>query len=253
MVRRVVREGDPAPNVGRHCYPLWSVAFEGPQAGRLWLPGVRTFVYTVSGSRYQHPPHIFRRQRCSELLGRLGFEQFSFFWGRRCEPYWRAIAEDHAELLSTHEAPLLILEDDIEYGDWQSNVMLPVGAQVLQLGGGRGGDRRGIYAARWAGLKPIDCYRYAYLPINTEWMRVFGMWFCHAILWLDTAVMREAAALLRTRGEMVDSTYACEQWRWQWYCRYVPMLWQNDGHHFRDTRYYQPRRGRVRGLGPRSR
>ena len=240
MTRRVVRAGDPRGNVARNCFPLWSIGAERPESGKLWLPGVKTIVYTISGSRYRDDPHVFRRARCQEFLERAGFTDWRFFYGTRCEPYWRGIAEDHARFLSELFPPLLVLEDDIECRDWRANIDVPAECEVAELGGGRGGDRRGIYAARAAGLRPIECYRYAYLPVDTQWMRVFGMWFCHAILWLDLGVMREAADLLRLRGEMVDGVYACEQWRWNWYCRRVPMWWQNDGHHFRDTYEYQP-------------
>ena len=252
---RITRPGEPAANVGQHCYPLWSLVAQGPEAGRLWLPGVRTYVYTVRGSRYRGDPHVFRRGRMMEMLERLGWRDWQWTWGTRCEPYWRGIACDHARLLRENEPPLLILEDDCEIREWRANIEAPAEAEVLQLGGGRGGDRRGIYAARLAGLDPIDCYRYAYLPVDTQWMRVFGMWFCHAVLWLDLGVMREAADLLARLGEMVDGVYAISQWRWNWYCRRVPIWWQNDGHHYRDTYEYQPRalrgrRARLISAGP---
>ena len=247
MTRRVTRPGDPAGNCGQHCYPLWSITAVGPEAGRLWIPGVTTYVYTVAGSRYRDDPHVWRRARCEEFLTRAGFRNWQFFYGTRSAPYWRGIALDHADLLRSHDPPLLILEDDIEVRDWAANLAIPGECEVAQLGGGRGGDRRGIYAARAFGLRPLECYRYAYLPVDTEWIRVFGMWFCHAILWLDFGAMREAADLLTRLGEMVDGVYAISQWRWNWYCRRIPIWFQNDGHHYRDTYEYRPRgeRGAV--------
>ena len=232
------RDGQPPARIARHCYPLWSIAPAAPAAGAIFLPAVKTLVYTVAGKGRGGSPGDWRRERIAQILTRCGFSDWSFFWGRPAERYWTAIPRDHAGILLGNRPPLLVLEDDAELRDWRPNIVAPMGCGVAYLGGGRSGDGRGLTAAAAAGIRFERAYRYGYQAIDSDWMRIFGMWFSHAILWLDRDVMLDAAALFISRDEAIDTTLAREQWRWNVCCRRVPIFWQNDGHHWRDTWSY---------------
>jgi hypothetical protein len=69
-------------------------------------------------------------------------------------------------------------------------------------------------------------------------MRIFGMLYTHACLWLDKAVMLDAADRIERSSALVDNVLACEQWRWRVLCLKVPMFWQNDGHHKHKEKTY---------------
>jgi hypothetical protein len=204
------------------------------------LPDVKTFIYSGQQTGRRAAVTEWRRTRCRQVMAALGFTDWSFFEGRQSRPYWTGLPRDHALLLRRHDPPLLILEDDIEVVDFRANVRPPGGCQVAYLGGFRSGDSRGVRNAKRAGLCPLLAHRYGYLPIDSEWMRIFGMWGSHAILWLDRAAMDEAACLLESSVCPIDTTLACEQWRWQVHCGLVPWFFQNDGHHVWDTEDYRP-------------
>jgi len=212
-----------------------------PDAGSgIYLPNVKTFVYTTPQSKPRGIAHEARRRRCLEIMTVYGFTDWRFFYGTSSSPYWVGIPKDHARLLRENEPPLLILEDDIEPRAFCANVTPPAGAEVVYLGGGRGGDMGGINAARHAGLPLKRTYGYGYELIDADWMRVYGMLYSHAILWLDKRVMLEAAQLLDSQRRPIDGTIASAQWRWQTACRIVPMFWQRDGHHRGETFDYAP-------------
>jgi hypothetical protein len=204
---------------------------EVPDGRSLWLPATKTVVYTTKNQ-------VARHDRVKAILTAAKFSDWSWCYGTNTQPYWRQIAADHAELLSAHKPPLLILEDDIEPEHYRSNIMPPDGCQVAYLGGFRSGVHRGVVAARDAGLQVRTAFGYAWSPVNSDWMRVFGMWGSHAILWLDAAAMADAARRLAEATEPIDTTLGLNQWRWQCYCVYRHLWWQNDGHHIRDTRRY---------------
>jgi hypothetical protein len=109
------------------------------------------------------------------------------------------------------------------------------------LGGGRDGDRRGYWNARLNGLTPTKFKGYAYDDVDDHWMRVYGMWYTHALLHLDRRTMDQLAAAWLSEQTMIDATTARNQWRWNVFCRKIPMLWQNDGHHRKATWSYAPR------------
>ncbi len=209
------------------------------------LPSVKTFVYTT-------PWQTGRHERVKRLLDGYGFTAWKFFFGTqpdttgyrdgwgRGKDYWAFIPKDHAKLLREHEPPLLIFEDDISPRDFRPTVTLPAGAEVAMLGGGRGGDWRGVNAAAQSGGSWYRAYRYAYQPVNADWMRVAGMWFTHAILHVDRRIMLEMADWWERVNRPIDTTLAREAWRWNLVCRRVPMFWQDDGKHRRDTYDYAP-------------
>jgi hypothetical protein len=231
---QVLLPGDPPGSIVRHCFPLWRVQRSRPVAGCVFLPAVRTVVYTLPG-------HVWRHERVRQILGACGFGDWEFFFGTKTRNYWETIGRDHAAIVRRYQAPLLVLEDDVELRAWRGNVRPAAGAEVCYLGGFRSGDRRGIVNARLRGLRPEESFRYGWLPVDDCWMRVFGMWGSHAILWLDRGAQLEAADLWCRELRMVDEMLAVNQWRWQVHCLYEPMFWQNDGHHFRDTFDYRPR------------
>ena len=263
----------PGAWITRHCFPLWALPRSADTGRGLYLPGVKTFVYTAAASGRQWAPYAWRRQRVRQIMAALGFSDWQFFFGKRAdahwhgrEPYWWQIPLDHAELLRREEPPLLILEDDIELevkndfrAEWKSNLELPAGCDFAYLGGFRSGDRRGIRNARLVGLRPLEAWRYGYLPIDGDWMRVFGMWGSHAILHVDKGVMLDLAEQLVKKHRPIDTTLAVLQWRWRVCCLRRPFFWQNDGHHRHDTVEYdfesrwEPGRRRRAGGGKGSR
>jgi len=188
-----------------------------------------------------------------------GFSDWQFFYGTnnsdqldkwgRGKDYWLYIPQDHAKLLRDNEPPLLILEDDIQPRDYKPYVAVPIGAEMVYLGGGKGGDSRGTKAA-FRNLEDEEIYRnhqHSFQIIDDEWMRIFGMWFSHAILHINKMVMLEVADALGARRP-IDTTLAMQQWRWNVVCRRVPMWWQDDGKHRYDTFDYNPNPERAEAV-----
>ena len=234
----VVLRDDPPSYITRYCKPLWSIPRPVDSGAGLFLPGVKTLIYTSYAKRRGWAAGRWRRRRCEQIMGRLAFRDWRFFCGADCDPYWVEIPRDHARLLRANVAPLLILEDDVELCDWRANVLVPEGTELAYLGGFRSGDSRGIRNARLVGLEPLLAWRYGYLPINDDWMRIFGMWGSHAILYLSTDAMRDVADQLARKRRAIDTTLAVLQWRWRCHCLRRPIFWQNDGHHLHDTYEY---------------
>lgn len=219
--------------ISERFFSLWSYVPELREAGAIWVPELPTLVYTA-------PKNAARRRRVQQVLGKFGFTRWEFVTGRDGGPYWVAVAKDHAEILRRCQPPLLVLEDDIEPREFRPNVFPPGGSQVVYLGGGRGGIEHGRSCKHDGGQGFVRSHNYGYQPIDEEWFRVCGMWFSHAILWLEKGVMLEAAAALDATAKAVDTVYAENQHRWRVVCRRVPMFWQNDGHHHYDTYEYRP-------------
>ena len=224
----------------RRRYPLWQYRDPGPERGKIYLPGVKTFVYTTERTISRTGVADKRQARVTEILTALKFRDWQWFVGKRTPNYYSEIWKGHIQILQSHELPVLILEDDIEPRGWQANITVPAGCQAAQLGGGRGGRREGVEAGIAAGLPFRRQHRYGYIPIDDEWMRITGMWFTHAILWLDREVAADMCRRWQESRDMIDNVTAFNQWRYFWACRRVPMFWQNDGHHFRDTYRYAP-------------
>ncbi len=210
------------------------ITFQPNAAVGLYLPQVKTIIYTT---RWQ----IDRQWRVAEILTSLGFADWRFEYGEKTRPYWKGIAKGHARLLTENEPPLLILEDDIEVRTFVANLSVPDRCQIAYLGGGRSGDKLGrIKTAReFPESKPQ--YGYRYWDESADWFRFGGMWFSHAILYLDKKAMDELAVEWLIRDNAIDTTLARSQWRWRCHCRKIPLFWQNDGHHFRDTYDYEPK------------
>ena len=243
------RRDNPMRRLWSRCSPLWAYTDPGPDGSGLYLPAVRTVVYTVQDSGHRWRQNEWRRVRVSQIMERLGFTDWQFYWGARSVPYWRAIPFGHAELLRKFDPPLLILEDDIEPRRFVANVKIDERCELAYLGGFRSGDSRGLAAASAAGLSFKRAFRYGYQDVDADWMRVFGMWGTHAILHLNRRVMLELADLWEQSGLAVDTVTAWNQWRWQVHCRRVPMFWQNDGHHLRNTFSYTKETGPMVGPG----
>jgi hypothetical protein len=239
------RETDSPAWFERRQSKLYLYRDPGPRPGHLYLPGVKTVVYTVDGRCRRGGLHVQRQRRVAQYLTKFGFASWSFFFGRKADPSWKssegyaaAIVRDWAKLLRENDPPFLILEDDAEPVDFAANLLVAPDCQIAMLGGGRGGDRRGTDNAVADGLRPIMRYRYSYLPFDEHWFRVFGMWYTHAYLFLCKRAVIDLALCCESAGGAIDTITAREQWRWQVHCRRKPMFWQNDGHHFRDTFSY---------------
>jgi hypothetical protein len=208
------------------------------------LPSVKTFVYTVPWNRH-------RQERVRPMLDRFGFTDWQFFTGRKTQVQWRDYSLDTIDFLRNYDPPLLIMEDDISPRDWQATIRVPPGAQLAMLGGICEGISRAVrhacenfpnvkHSGHTQGPRGYR-YGYAYSEVNGEWMRVYGMLAAHAQLWLDKKCMLEAADKLSEMRYPIDTTFACEQWRWQVICRKVPIFWQDDGHHYFQTFSYEPK------------
>jgi hypothetical protein len=211
-------------------------AADVPAGETIDLPGVTTVVYTTA-------KNVALQQRVGQMLESRGFTDWRFCYGA---PYAgtgdfrAAVARDYAAILRKHAAPLLLLEDDVALRAWTPRLRLPPGAQGAMLGGGRRGSAYAVNRAAKLFPQLRRAHGYGYLPIDGEWMRVFGMFWTHAYLWLDPAAMLEAAEALVAYDRAADQTLAREQWRWQVACRIVPVFWQDDGRHYWDTFDYAP-------------
>ncbi len=220
---------------------LWEYVDPGPEAGAIYLPGVRTYVYTTEREASRAGVTDHRQRRVQEILTAFRFRDWQFYYGKVTPQYYSEIWKGHIEILRREEPPVLILEDDIEPRAFSANIHIPGRTQVACLGGGRSGRSEGIDAGRAAGIPFRRSYRYGWLPIDNEWMRTVGMWFTHAILWLDRQAMDKTCDLWESEQDMIDNVTAKNAWRFRWITRRIPMFWQNDGHHFRDTFSYEPR------------
>jgi hypothetical protein len=182
----------------------------------IFLPGVYTIVYTAD-----RPHCTARHPRVTKILNSLKFTNWRFFHGRACTPYWDLIRPEYASLLRENEPPLLILEDDIEVYDFHADIDPPAESEVVYLGGGTMGLADGIRSA-----------------IDDRWLRISGMLYAHAILWLDRRAMREAADAIATRPQPHDITLAENQARWLTVCARRPLFFQDDGRHAKETQDY---------------
>ena len=234
------RPGDTPGWILRRRVRLWEYVDPGPQPGCLYLPGVRTYVYTTERSTSRQGITDHRQARVRQILTAFGFRDWQWYFGRVTPNYYSEIWKGHCEILRREDPPVLILEDDVEPRAFVANVQIPAGAQVACLGGGRIGRTEGIAAGRAAGIPFLRHGMYGYIPIDRDWMRTTGMWFTHALLWLDKAAMLQMCDLWEAAEDMIDNVTAKESWRFFWVTRRVPMFWQNDGHHYRDTYAYDP-------------
>jgi len=234
----LLKKADPPAYIVRALYPLHLYEQVEPDGRSLFLPGVPTVVYTTSAPVGRGPSREWRRKRIRTALNTFGFREWQFFSGASCDPYWKQIPLDWAAILREREPPLLILEDDAEPRAFRANLELPACAEIAYLGGFRGGESRGTKNAIAAGLAVRRKFSYSYSEIDSCWFRVFGMWGSHAVLWLSRAAMIEFAELLETLGRPVDSVFAQEQYRRVFACVKMPLFFQNDGHHIRDTWQY---------------
>lgn len=202
-------------------------------AGRLYLPAIHTIVYTTRWA-------IARQRRIIQILEAFRFSNWSFFFAEKTTPYWRDIPSHHAAFLRENDPPLLILEDDAEVLQFEASLDIPPGTEIAYLGGGRSGDKIGRIETKRAWPQSRPAFGYRYWDESEAWMRIGGMWFSHAILYLEHAVMLDVAARLSASDHAIDTTLARHQWRWNVQCRKIPSFWQNDGHHYRDTLHYEP-------------
>jgi hypothetical protein len=203
------------------------------------LRQVPTIVYTVDIEECP-VPHSLRRQRVTEALSGLGVASVTFFWGRRCSPYWHNVGPDHAALLRNHPPPLLILEDDVLPHVLQPWIAYPEPADLLYLGGGIYGWPAGARRARAAGIRCAFGRYWGWQHIDRDYLRVFGMLYTHAILYLSRTAQLEVAEVIDQTDVTLDAALALEQYRWHCLCKRTPMWYQDDGHHSGITRNFAP-------------
>lgn len=206
------------------------------------LTEVPTVVYTADkeNCRARHP-------RVTEMLERLGFADWRFHWGPVGEPYWQAIRPDYCRLLRENKPPFLILEDDIALREFHAWISPPAGAQLVYLGGGgcwRGGGlirdaRQHLPDHKITRVNEIGIEE---LPDCPGWVRPFGMFGTHAILYTDAAAMLEVADVIEAGSGPVDVEIGRNQWRWLCVLPRVPMFWQDDGHNGGGTFDYMTKR-----------
>ena len=68
------------------------------------------------------------------------------------------------------------------------------------------------------------------IPEFPDWFRCYGMFGTHACLWLDPAMMREAADAIEADPVQTDVVFGKNQWRWRCVVPRVPLFYQADGH-----------------------
>ena len=204
----------------------------------LILSQLPTLVYTIAANSARH-------QRVTRLLTGLGFTNWRFEMGTPKAPgehYWQPIRADYIAMLRGHEPPLLILEDDIAPRQFVDAIDIPAGSDAVYLGGGVNGELKGAARARRnSGCLSAVATTSASSISGRDWIRIAGMYYSHAILWLTKPAMLRAAHSIETYANcQVDVVFALEQWRWTTLCRKTPMFWQDDGHHREETYDYFP-------------
>jgi len=211
--------------------PLGKLADDDGKPGqRLFLPEIKTIVYTAD------KPHCRARHAgITAMMRNFGFQNWGFYLGKAGEPYWQAIRPEFAAILRQHDPPLLFLEDDAKPRDFQPRLRIPPGTEVAYLGGGGSWPGGPLVPAARARLPEVAIYRvreigFADIPGETEWVRVFGMFGTHAMLFLDRRVMLEMADTIDATNEPVDVAFGGNQWRWQCALRKIPLWYQADGH-----------------------
>jgi hypothetical protein len=194
----------------------------------IYLPGIHTVVYTTD------KPHCTARHpRVRKILDDRRYANWEFFWGLPGEPYWKMIRGEYAALLRGNDPPFCILEDDIAVRDFQPWLRVPGVAEVAYLGGG--GSWPGGAMIREARLRcqDLDIYQVneiGFSDVDADWVRVFGMFGTHAVLYLDQRVMLEMADAIDNNPLQVDVIFGANQWRWQCMLLRTPMFFQDDGH-----------------------
>ena len=185
-------------------------------------------------------PNVARRNYVDELLASYQVRDWSYDYGEQVTPYWRNHAAQAATILRSQRCPFVLAEDDIAPYAWCSVASPPADADIVSLGGGRGGPKGAARTAYYTDKKWKRRYRYAYQDAGDRWMRIAGMWYTHAVLIIsEYHRVRLAEQLDRTRL-MIDTCTAWYQSKCRWYCAKTPYLFQNDGHHKLETTDYAP-------------
>lgn len=207
---------------------------------KIYLPEIPTVVYTADKEHCRA-----RWPRVERIMGRLGFTDWRFFVGAPGDPYWQAIRPEYVGLLRGNEPPLLILEDDIGVREWRPWIAPPPQSEMIYLGGGgawRGSRlvdeaRRRLPGHRIKKVREIGWEEMEGYP---DWVRAFGMFGTHAILYTSRRVMLEVADAIEAGVREVDVMIGMNQWRWQAMLLRVPMFFQDDGHNNAGTWDYSP-------------
>jgi hypothetical protein len=225
---------DDQPQAQRNCdgakHRRFQTRLAAPEAScDLWttdtppihLPSIKTIVYTTSWRRYQH-------YQIHSLLTQRGFTDWHFHYGEKFEgsgDFRAFIAMDYAKIFAREKAPLLFLEDDIDINKWHPYLHIPPDTQIAMLGGGRWGRQDAIRHARHLYPDIRRTHRYGWLPINEQWMRVFGMLGSHAYLFLDQETL-QAVSRVVNHPVPADQSLALNQHLWYVACLRVPIFMQ---------------------------
>lgn len=169
----------------------------------------------VDGLIYSGPG---RRVRLGEGLPRLQrFVGEPFRGNFRIE-----VARDYGRLLQFRRPPFLLLEEDCIGRGPLETIYYPPGADMLMLGGGNRGAGR---AHLKAGAK--RAYGYSYEEVDENWMRVWGMLYTHALLFLsERAIALVSESFLRA-NRPGDQITAILQHDLAVYCLKRPLLVQD--------------------------
>jgi len=198
----------------------------------IYLPDVPTIVYTCDKAHC-----VARHPRVRQILGDRKFSNWQFLFGASEYPYWIPIRRDWIEQLRQREPPLLWLEDDIGVRDFHPWIQYPDGYDVIYLGGGGAWRNSGLVSAARSHLPGLEIRQVGAIgvaDIDDQWVRPFGMFGVHAVLFLEKRSMLEIAQAIEEGWAVgkreIDVIIGANQWRWNCALIRTPMFYQADGH-----------------------
>jgi len=198
-----------------------------------------TLVYTKPGNKE-------RQISVANQLDNRRFAHWDFVYGTtddagddrhgRGRNYTQLVRRDHAAILRDLDPPLLFLEDDIKECHWTNEIDPPEESPLVYLGVIRHGPPRAAAECRknWTG-QTYSYGRLVFQPIDATWCRIGGAWGSHCMLWLDKNAMLTAARLLDVSTSACDTVYAWLQAKLYCVTRRLPIWYQADGRHDRQT------------------
>lgn len=179
------------------------------------------------------------------MLDHLQFSDWSFFYGKESNPYWKGIHDDLIQILKT-PVPFILLEDDAAEKNYEANIEYPSDAQLIYLGGSSNGEKNVEYYDKSnlifsKGLRGTP-YAVLYGEVDNNYIRTYNMHSHHAILFLDNKANEDIIELIKNnkKAYATDVITAENIYRWKVYCRKFPMFTQTDGRQNLQTENYYP-------------